>query len=234
MELATPEPAQSLPRRSSRVVQLVHCGCRPRLRWRCRRYGALVQWTPENVISLASVGVSAITATTAAVVAVTTSRRQLRGEAAGRRRDAHLRFWQAANTALRLLQERAASMRQPDLSRDLPPTDELDEALRASRATFIELEIVSPTVAGASTPVLAALELAHMELDALAAARSRIASGAPAGAEVGRRMSSSSSDLDAARRALNGLQRMLSAHEARGRLPKRNRPATAPPSRIAR
>ncbi|WP_251153810.1 hypothetical protein [Cellulosimicrobium sp. Marseille-Q4280] len=178
-------------------------------------------WTPENVIATAAVGVALVAALLSGVVALTAVRLQQRGDAANRRRDVHLRFWRAANTSLRLLQEREASMQQSNQGKDLPEPAELDPAMQETRATLIEMEIVSPRLVTGGSRVLTALDLARADVQELAVVRARMASrsGRPAGGDFKRAMDAARSDLDAARHGLNDLQVLMSKYDAVGRLP---------------
>ncbi|MFI2567494.1 hypothetical protein ACH473_03420 [Cellulosimicrobium funkei] len=184
-------------------------------------------WTPDNVIAAAAVGVAFLAILVSGIVSLSVARLQQRGEAANRRRDVHLRFWRAANTSLRLLQEREASMHQSNIGKDQPEADELDFAMRETRSTLIELEIVSPRLVTGGSRVLTALDLARADVQELAAVRVRVAtrSAGPTGGDLKRAMDAAQSDLDAARRGLNDLQVLMSRHHASGRLPRWRRRA---------
>lgn len=179
-----------------------------------------MEWTPSDIISAVTACIALVSVVVTGSVAVTSVRRQQRVEAANRRRDAHLRFWQSANAALRMLQEREASMRQSDRGKDLPEPDGLTETLSDARGTLLEIEIVSPSIVAECSKAVAALTLARGDVHALAELRRHHGTGSSSGADLRNAMFAARDDLDAARVTLNSLLEALRVHEARGRVPR--------------
>lgn len=134
-----------------------------------------MEWTPQNLIALAGVLVALLSLLSGAAVSVTATRRQQRSDAVDRRRDVHLRYWQASNAALHLLQKRSATMASALEGTDIGEAPELTRSLDDARAVYYELEIISPAVAPPARQVLTGLELAHAEVKRLEDARRRFA-----------------------------------------------------------
>lgn len=180
-----------------------------------------MEWTPQNLIALAAVGVALLSALSSAAVAVTATRRQQKGEAANRRRDAHLRFWQAANAALHLMQGRTASTGDALDAVDLDEVPELGATLRDARTIYYELEVVSPAIADPSLKVLTGLELAHLEVKNLEVARRQFSGGNRGfGGQIHTSRLAALGEVRNVAELLNDLQRHLARHDRSGKEPR--------------
>lgn len=168
-------------------------------------------WEPSDVIAAAAI-------LSSAGIAVATLRWQRATAAADRRREVHLRMWQAANHALRTQQAWFSSMQQPRVDRDGSETEEIGAALRELTEAHVEMEIVSPRLAKECVPLLTALELSRLDLRTLAGIRREMTTGASTGGEFGRARVTAHSDLEAARVALNRVQRIMRRSERTGAL----------------
>ncbi|GEL48057.1 hypothetical protein CHO01_31730 [Cellulomonas hominis] len=163
-------------------------------------------WDASDVIA-------AIAIVASAAVAITTVRMQQRAVMTGRRRESHLRAWQAANHALRTQQARLAALQQPGLDPDRSEDAEIAVTMDAYRDACVELEIVSPRIAEGCLKALSALELSREDLRELAGVRHEMLSEGPTGGALKRSLTVARSDLDAARTDINAVQRMMHRYE---------------------
>lgn len=172
---------------------------------------AVMEWTASDVIAAAAI-------VSSAAVAMTTVRMQHRATATSRRRDAHLRAWHAGNAALRAQQAWLASLQQPGSDPDRSESEELGPTLQAFREVYVELEILSPRVAKECSSALSTLEMSRADLRELAGARHEMATSGPTGGAFGRARDAARDNLNAARLALNRIQRVMSHYERTGAL----------------
>lgn len=172
---------------------------------------SVMEWTASDVIAAAAI-------VSSAAVAITTVRMQHRATATSRRREAHLRAWHAGNAALRAQQVWLASMEQPRADLDRSESEELGAALQAFRDVYVELEILSPRVAKECSSALTALEMSRGDLRELAGVRREMSISGSSGGAFGRARGAARDDLNAARLALNRIQRVMSHYERTGAL----------------
>ncbi|MGI5187652.1 hypothetical protein ACQEVI_05840 [Promicromonospora sp. CA-289599] len=172
----------------------------------------LMQFTPSDLVAVC--GLVAVTVVSAGSIRWQSARARRDG-LAERRREVHLRFWNQANSLLRLVQADRDNL-QGSSPATAAGNEEIPSLLDGLRVICWEIEIVSPDIHDRCTMALTALELAALDVRELSTVRSTITRGGQTpgtGARLKKAIDEAASDLEAARTSLNQLRDALRRYE---------------------